>query len=148
MKFPNVNLFAAWFLIIQTLGMAWVSGAGWMLLKLLGVHTNEGEVPGRLIGALLLFAAIYLVLYFYRALPPQGKPDGHGYVLGHRFLLIGNLMAGSLFVFQFVTLLISDHNTHLLLEKFTTAFGYFSIGFFAAGFSFIYQSSLPEEKKI
>lgn len=146
MKYPNVNIFAAWFLIFQTLAMGWVAAAGNVLLQMLGVPSHEGDIPGRIVGALLLFLIIYLVWHFMRGLPPQGKPDGNGYKLGHRLLLAGNLLAGLLFVFQFFATSIDDYNTHLILNKFTTAFGYFAIGCFAIGFSLVYQSSLPQEK--
>ena len=147
MRFPNLNLFAAWFFMVQTLTMGWVAAAGRMLLELLGVATIEGDIPGRIVGAILLFAAVYLVWHFRGSLPPEGKPQGNGYLFGHRVVLAGNALAASLFVFHFFAPGIEGYNTHLLLDKFTTSFGYFSMGFFAVGFSFIYQSSLPQEKK-
>jgi hypothetical protein len=84
-----------------------------------------------------------------RGLPPQGKPEGSGYRFGHRLVFVANILAFLLFVFQFFEAGIADYNTHLVLDKFTNAFGYLAIGCFAVGFSFIYQSSLPEaqEKK-
>ncbi len=147
MKYPNVNIFAAWFLIFQTLAMGWVAASGNVLLQMLGVPSHEGDIPGRIVGALLLFLIIYLVWHFMRGLPPQGKPDGNGYKLGHRLLLAGNLLAGLLFVFQFFAASIDGYNTHLILNKFTTAFGYFAMGCFAIGFSLVYQSALPLEEK-
>jgi uncharacterized oligopeptide transporter (OPT) family protein len=146
MKYPNVNVFVAWFLMLQTLAMGWVAASGDILLEILGVATHEGDIPGRMVGALLLLLAIYLVWYFMHGLPPQGKADGSGYTFGHRVVLAGNVLAGLLFVFQFFAASISDYNTHLVLDKFTTAFGYFAMGCFAIGFSMIYQSSLPQEK--
>ena len=101
MKYPNVNVFAAWFFIVQTMAMAWVGASGNLLLQVLGVPSHEGDVPGRMVGALLLFLVIYLVWYFLRGLPPQGKPEGNGYLPGHRVLLAGNALAGLLFVFHF-----------------------------------------------
>jgi hypothetical protein len=147
MKYPNLNIFAAWFFMSQTLAMGWVAAAGNILLQMLGVPTHEGDIPGRIVGALLLLLIIYLVWHFLRALPPQGKPDGNGYKLGHRVVLAGNILACLLFVFHFFATTIDSYNTHLVLNKFTTSFGYFAMGCFAIGFSLIYQSSLPQEKK-
>ena len=46
MKFPNLNLFAAWFFMLQTLAMGWVAAAGRMLLEVLGVVTPRVLFPG------------------------------------------------------------------------------------------------------
>jgi hypothetical protein len=129
------------------LAMNWVAAAGSFLVRMLGVNSQEGDVQGRLVGALLLLFVIYLVWFFLRALPPQGKPEGNGYKLGHRVVLVANIMAGLLLVFHFFLPGIEDHNTHLVLENLATALGYLAMGCFAVGFSFIYQSSLPQEKK-
>jgi hypothetical protein len=147
MKYPNANIFAAWFLMLQTLAMGWVAAMGRVLLGLLGVATTEGDVPGRLVGALLLLLIVFLVWYFMHGLPPHGKPEGNGFKAGHRVLLIGNILAGLLFVFHFFAASIDSYNMHLVLNKFTTSFGYFSMGLFAVGFSLVYQSSLPQEEK-
>ncbi|GAB1234643.1 hypothetical protein UT5_10370 [Ferrigenium sp. UT5] len=148
MKYPGMNVFAAWFFMPQTIAMGWVAAAGRMLLETLVVVTTEGDIPGRLVGALLLFLAVYLVWHFRGDLPPQGKATGNGYRFGHRLVLVGNVMAAALFVFYFFAPSVENYNAHLLLEKFTTAFGYLCMGFFAGGFSFIYQSSLPQEKNL
>lgn len=147
MRYPNMNIFAAWFLMLQTLAMGWVAAMGRVLLELSGVATTEGDVPGRVVGALLLLLIVFLVWYFMRGLPPQGKPEGNGFKLGHRLLLAGNVLAGLLFVFHFFATDIDSYNAHLVLNKFTTSFGYFSMGLFAVGFSLVYQSSLPQEEK-
>ena len=143
----RINMFLAWFFMLQTVAMGWVAAAGRMLLEVFGIATQEGDIPGRLVGALLLLFAVYLVQYFHGSLPPEGRPEGNGYRFGHRLLLVGNLMAASLFLFQFFASSIDGYNTHLILNKFTTSFGYLAMGFFAVGFSFIYQSSLPQEAK-
>ena len=101
MKYPNVNMFAVWFFMAQTLAMEWIAEAGRTLLALLGAPTLEGSVPGRLVGALLLLCVIYLVVHFRGVLPPQGKPQGSGFTIGHRLLLAGNVLAALLFIFQF-----------------------------------------------
>ncbi|BCK88091.1 hypothetical protein MIZ01_1891 [Sideroxyarcus emersonii] len=147
MKHPGSNIFAAWFFMMQTLAMGWVAAAGNLLLEMLGVPVHEGDVPGRLVGALLLLLLVYLAWHFMRGLPPQGKPGGNGYRIGHRLLLAGNILAGLLFVFHFFAGSIDSYNTHLVLNTFTTSFGYFAMGCFAIGFSLIYQSALPQEEK-
>jgi hypothetical protein len=146
MKYPNVNLFAAWFFLAHMVVMGWVAAIGNFLLELLGVHTQEGFIPGRMVGALLLMFAIYLVFHFMRALPPYGKPEGNGYTIGHRVVFVANILACLLVVFQYFEPGITDHNTHLILDQFTTFFGYLAMGSFAVGFSLIYQSSLPQEE--
>jgi hypothetical protein len=146
MRFQNANIFAAWFFMLQTLAMGWVAAAGNMLLEVLGMPIQEGSVPSRMVGALLLLLVVYLAWHFLRGLPPQGKPDGSGYKTGHRVLLAGNLLACLLFVFHFFAARIESYNTHLVLSTFTTSFGYLAMGCFAVGFSLIYQSALPQEK--
>jgi uncharacterized oligopeptide transporter (OPT) family protein len=147
MKYPNLNVFVAWFLMMQTLAMGWVAASGNIMLQMLSVPTHEGDIPGRIVGALLLLLVIYLVWHFLHGLPPQGKEGGNGYKLGHRVILAGNIMAALLFVFHFFAGDIESYNTHLVLNTFTTSFGYFAMGCFAIGFSLIYQSSLPQEEK-
>ncbi|HEX7454844.1 MAG TPA: hypothetical protein VF296_02275, partial [Gallionella sp.] len=146
MNYPKSNIFAAWFFMSQTLAMGWVAASGNILLEMLGVPTHEGDVPGRIVGALLLLLIIYMVWHFMRGLPPHGKPEGNGYKFGHRVLLAGNILACLLFVFHLFASDIEGYNTHLILNTFTTSFGYFAMGCFAVGFSLIYQSSLPQEK--
>jgi hypothetical protein len=147
MKYPKVNIFAAWFFMVDTLFMGWVAKTGEILLQLLGIPAVEGDVPSRIIGTLLLLVAVFAVLYFRKSLPPEGTPGEKDYLFGHRLVLIGNVMALSLFVFQMFATTISDYNTHLVLNKFTTAFGYLCMGFFAVGFSFIYQSATRLQEK-
>lgn len=139
------NIFFSWFFVFQTVAMGWVAAAGRMLLEALGVATFEGDIPGRMVGALLLFLLIYLIMHFRGTLPPEGNPAGNGFRIGHRILLLGNVLAASLFVFHFFATGIESYNTHLILNKFTTAFGYFAMGLFAIGFSLIYQSGLSEK---
>ena len=147
MKYPNLNIYFAWFFFFEMMAMAWIAAAGNMVLQMLGVPTQVGFLPGRMVGALLLLFAIYLVWYFLRALPLQGKPEGNGYRIGHRVVLVANILAGLVFVFQYVEAAITDNNTHLILEKITTPFGYLAMAGFAIGFSLIYQSTLPQEEK-
>lgn len=147
MRFPILNIFAAWFFILQVLAMGWIAAVGRVVLELLGATTHEGDVPGRLVGALLLIAAIYTVWHVLRTLPPQGKPGGNGYLLGHKLVLAANVLGGCLFVFQLFATGIESYNTHMILDKFTTAFGYLAIGCIAFGFSLIFQSAQSKVAK-
>lgn len=147
MKFPNLNVFAAWFFMIQTVAMGWVAATGGLFLTMISIPAQEGDIPSRLVGALLLLMVIYLVWHFMRGLPPKGVPEVSGFLIGHRILLAGNLMAASLFIFHFFAPGIESYNLHLVLNKFTTAFGYLAMGCFAIGFSLVYQSSMPQESR-
>ena len=141
----KVNLFMAWFFIPQTLVMGWVAAAGRVVLELLGDTTREGDIPGRIVGALLLFGAVYLVLHLRGSLPPQGKPEGNGFRFGHRLVMAGNLLAVLLFIFSLTDFLIGNPDVLMVLTRFTTAFGYWAMACWVVGFSFLYQSSLPEK---
>lgn len=140
----RINIFVAWFLIPLTLGMGWVAFAGRMLLELLGVNTHEGDIPGRIVGAVLLFGAVFLVLHFRGSLPPEGKPTGKGFNFGQRLVLAANLLASLFCLFQFTQFLIENHDLRLVLNGFTDAFGYWVMALWVIGFSFLYQSSLPQ----
>lgn len=147
----SINLFAAWFLIPQTLAMGWVAAVGRILLSVLGVETQEEDIPGRIVGALLLFGAVFMVQHFRGSLPPQGKPGGSGFRVGHRLVLTANLLAIMLFIFPFIHRLIENQDVVMVLSKFAIAFGYIAVAGWAVGFSLIYQSALssksaPENK--
>jgi hypothetical protein len=145
MKFANINLFVAWFLIPQTLVMGWVAFAGRMLLEVFGVSTAEEAIPGRILGAVLLLGAIFLIQFWRGSLAPLGKPEGKGFRFGHRLVLVANVLAALLFVFPLTWHWIPSQNAVMVLSKFAVAFGYWVMALWAVGFSFIYQSSLPEK---
>jgi hypothetical protein len=140
----RINLFIAWFLIPQTMAMGFVAAVGRIVLELLGVNTHEGDIPGRLVGAILLLGAVYLILHFRGSLFPEGKADGRGYQLGQRLVMIANLLAVLFCLFQFTQFLIQNHDIRLVLNGFTDAFGYWVMALWVVGFSFLYQSSLPQ----
>lgn len=141
----RTNLFAAWFMIPQTLAMGPVAAAGHALLGALGAGAREGDVPGRIVGALLLFGAVFLVQHFRGSLPPEGKPGGSGFRLGHRLVLAANLLAAVLLVFTFTDRLIESRDVVMVLSKFAAASGYIAVAGWAVGFSLIYQSALPNQ---
>ncbi|MFA6063693.1 MAG: hypothetical protein WC736_13975 [Gallionella sp.] len=139
----RLNLFIAWFLIPQTVAMGFVAVVGRIVLELLGVNTHEGDIPGRLVGAILLLGAVYLILHFRGSLFPEGKPAGRGYLLGQRLVMIANLLAALFCLFQFTQFMITSYNVRHLLNGFTDAFGYWVMALWLIGFSFLYQSALP-----
>lgn len=141
----RINLFAAWFLIPQTLAMGWVAAIGRALLAVLGVETQEEDVPGRVVGALLLFGAVFMAQHFRGRLPPEGRADGSGFRTGHRLVLAANLLAAMLFIFPFAYLFIENRDVVLVLSNIAIAFGYIAVAGWAVGFSFIYQSTLPKQ---
>ena len=141
----RINLFLAWFMIPQTLAMGWVAAAGRLVLSLCGIETQEEDIPGRIVGALLLFGVVFVVQHFRGSLPPEGKPEGNGYRLGHRLVLAASLLAVSLFIFQLTHRLIESRDVVLVLSKFAIGFGYIAMAGWAVGFSLIYQSALPSQ---
>lgn len=148
MKFPQLNVFAAGFFAIETLAMGWIAAAGRLLLELAGVAVEEGAIPARIVGALLLLA-VMVTLWIVKggALAVLGKSGGNGYRFGHRMVFWANVLAALLFIFPFALPMMSDPNLIMVSGKFTTAFGYWVMAMWAIGFSLLYQSSLPVEKK-
>ncbi len=147
MRFARLNIFIAWCLIPQTLAMGWVASVGRVCLELFGMTTEEEGIAGRIAGALLLLGAVWLIQKWRGGhLPIVGKPDGSGYRFGHRMILLGNVLAGALFVYQLTWHGLSDRNVIMLLAQFTSAFGYWVMALWAIGFSFVYQSTLPQTR--
>lgn len=145
MKLADLNIFFAWCLIPQTLVMPWVAFAGRMALELFGIVTTEEGIPGRIVGVIILICAVYAVrILMGRTLPLVGNPVGNGYKLGHRLILIANILAASLFIFQIGWKLLPSQEMVLILAGFTSAFGYWVMALWAIGFSFVYQSTQIE----
>ncbi len=145
MKLPDLNIFMAWLLIPQTVAMGWVAFAGRMVLELFGKVTPEEGIPGRVIGALLLLIAVFIIRRLLGGtLPITGNPDGSGYRFGQRLILTGNILAAALFVFQISWHWLPDPNVVMLAARFTEAFGYWVMPIWAIGFSLLYQSTQPQ----
>lgn len=145
MKYPNLNVFVAWFLIIETLARGWVAAVGRIVLELGGMETELEGIPGQVVGALLLLILMLIVRRFIGEFPPLGKPEGNGYGFGHKLVLIANVAAGLLFIFPFTYQFLQNRDVIMVVSKVVVALGYLSIGMSAVGFSLIYQSSLPVE---
>ncbi|MGB8410092.1 MAG: hypothetical protein WCE58_09330 [Gallionella sp.] len=142
MKLPELNIFAAWFLIPQTLAMGWVAAVGRVVLELFGADTQEEGIPGRIVGALLLLGTVFVLRRLLGGiLPIVGDPDGKGYGWGHRLILTGNILAAALFVFQMAWHWLPSPDVVMVLAQFTSAFGYWVMPLWAAGFSLLYQST-------
>ena len=148
MRLPELNIFMAWFLIPQTLAMGWVAAVGRMLLELFGTDTQQEEIPGRIVGALLLLGVVLVLRRLFGGiLPIVGNPNGNGYRVGHRLILTANILAAALFIFQLVWHWIPSPDVVMVLAQFTSAFGYWVMALWAAGFSLIYQSTLPAQSR-
>jgi hypothetical protein len=141
-KLANLNIFFAWFLIPQTLAMGWVASVGRVVLELFGIATQEEANPGRILGAIILICAVYVIRYLMgHALPIVGNQDGNGFRLGHCLILAANTLAATLFIFQLTWHSLPNSAVVLILASFTSAFGYWVMALWAVGFSFIYQST-------
>ena len=124
--------------------MGWVAAAGRMVLELFGTTTTEEGIPGRIVGALLLLCAVYVVRVLRgNTLPIVGIPGGSGFRLGHRLILVANILAATLFIFQLSWHLLPNPAVVLVFANFTSAFGYWVMALWAIGFSFVYQSTQP-----
>jgi hypothetical protein len=122
--------------------LGWVAFAGRMLLELLGVSTPEGSIPGIIVGVLLVYAVVFLIRHVRGELWPLGNPAGNGYLLGLRLVLAANVLAILILLFRLSGFMLSNHDVVVLFDHFTDAFGYWVMGMWAIGFSFLYQSSL------
>jgi hypothetical protein len=147
MSFQNINLFAVWFLVPVTFVLGWVAFLGRMLLELVGVSTPEGSVPGIVVGLLVLFATVFTLQHLRGGLWPIGKVGGSGYQLGQRLFTAANLLALAILAFRLWGHLLTNHDLLLIVDKFTDAFGYWAMGMWAIGLSFVYQSSLTAKVK-
>jgi hypothetical protein len=143
MNFYSANVFLAWLLMLEVVAMGWIAFVGRMLLELLGANTHEGDIPGRLVGLILLFGVLISIALLRGSLKPVGKPDGNGFSWGHRLVLIANVLATVLFCYEFIKPYMLDRTLVLLIANFTDAFGYWVLAMWAVGFSLIYQSALP-----
>ncbi|MEI7843694.1 MAG: hypothetical protein WCI39_11775 [Gallionellaceae bacterium] len=145
MMFQKINLFAVWFFVPVTFVLGWVAFAGRMLLELAGISTPEGSLPGIFVGLLLVFAVVFSIQHFRSTLWPLGKPEGNGYRLGVRLLLAANVLALLILAFRLGGHLITNHDLLLIVDRFTDAFGYWAMGMWAIGLSFVYQSTLSSK---
>ena len=122
--------------------MGWVAFAGRMVLELFGLVTQEEAIPGRLVGALVLFCVVYVTrVLMGGVLPLVGNPAGNGYRSGHRLIFSANILAAALFVFQLAWHWLPNPEVIMVMATFTSAFGYWVMAMWAIGFSLVYQST-------
>jgi len=137
------NVLLAWFLLPQVLAMGWVAALGRLPLSIVGMETAEEGIPGRIVGAILVFAVVYYLDRSRGGLPPQGNPEGNGFELGRKLVLAANGLAAILLVLEMALQTITDHNVGVVVSNFSEAFGYWVMGMWAVGFSMLYQSAQP-----
>jgi predicted membrane protein len=147
MNFYKANLFASWVLLPHVVAMGWIAAVGRMALELAGVTTFEGDIPGRLVGLLLVLGAVVLLQHYRGGLSPMGNVAGTGFHWGFRLVFWANVLALSLFCFEFIKPFMTSYNLALVISHFTEAFGYWVLAMWAIGFSLIYQSALPQTLK-
>jgi len=140
----RINLFVAWFLIPMTLAMEWVGAFGRFVLGIFGAVVPEQAIPGYIVGALVLLGAVFVTQHFLGSLPPESKPEGNGFRFGHRLLLAGNLLAAAMVIFTFTYPLIENSDVVIVLSWFLNVFSYIAMACWVVGFSFLYQSALPD----
>lgn len=145
MNLAALNLFVAWFLIPETVATRWVDGAGHLLLGLTGNDDLRNDVPARLLGA-AVWAVVVAGVWLWRGLPFVGNPLGKGYGSGHKLVLLGNLLAGVLFVYSFVFGLFHSHALTLLMSVLALIFGFAAMALWAIGFSITFNSSEAVKK--
>jgi hypothetical protein len=146
MKLHNINILLSWFFIPQTLAMGWVAAVGRTVLELFGVATLEEGNPGRIVGALILFAVVVAAHYIWGEIFDCSQ-NKNGTILkwGHRLILVANLLAAALFIFQLTWTGLQNPNVVTILSAFTSAFGYWVMPIWAIGYSFIYQAMQPAQ---
>lgn len=143
------SVFLAWFLTLHNLAMGWWAAIGRTVLELAGIVTGEEDVPGRIVGVVLLLGLLFFVqVWRGGALPPTANPAGNGYGCGQKLVWLSNGLALLFFLFPFAhhAGLIENKMLLMILSKFMIAFAYLAIGIGAVGFSLLYQSSQPVEK--
>ncbi len=143
------GVFLAWFLTLHNLAMGWWAAVGRTVLELAGIVTGEEDVPGRIVGVVLLLGALLMVqIWRGGVLPPGANVAGNGYAWGNKLVWLGNVLALLFFLFPFAhhAGLIESRMLLMILSKFMIAFAYIAIGICAVGFSLLYQSSQPAEK--
>lgn len=140
----KVNLFVAWFLITQIFLRNVLTIVGNWLLFALGMPAPLHEQFGWLAGSLICVTALFILRHVLGELPPGiGKPEGKGYVLGHRVLFASSLLALGVYVLPIVETEIQSELMRVTLVMFVTDFTYIAMAIFGVAISLIYQSAQP-----
>ena len=140
----KINLFVAWFLMIQIFFRDMLTFVGTWLLGILGMPAPLHEQFGWLAGALILVVLLFSIRHVLGELPPGvGKREGKGYRLGHRVLFAGSLLAFGVYILPMVVNIIHSEDLQVLVSMFVIDFMYMSLAVFGVGISLIYQSAQP-----
>lgn len=138
-----VNLFVAWFLIMQIFMSKVLAEVGTGVLFVLGVPLHE-EL-GWVVGALFLISILFIVRLILGELPlGVGKSDGKGYKLGHGMLLVSSVFAFCVYVLPVFVAGIGSHGALMVLSSVKIGLVFVALGLFGFGLSFVYQSAQPK----
>lgn len=140
----KINLFVAWFLMVQIFFRNMLTSVGTWMLHTLGMPVPLDEQFGWLAGALMLVSALLVLRNAMGELPPGvGKREGKGYQIGHRVLFAGSLLAFGVYILPMVVNIIHSEDLQVLVSMFVIDFMYMSLAVFGVGVSLIYQSVQP-----
>lgn len=140
----RINLFVAWYLVLQIFLNNVLVEFGTGLLGMLGMPELLAERLGWLVGALFLIATLLIVRVYFKELPPgAGKSGGRGYKLGHGLVLGSSIFAVGVYVLPFFIHDIQNQVLSIFLAKVVVGMLYPALGMFGFGLSFIYQSAMP-----
>lgn len=140
----KINLFLAWFLMVQIFFRNMLTIVGAWLLHTLGMPAPLHEQFGWLAGALVLVSVLLIIRNAMGELPPGvGKQEGKGYQLGHRVLFASSLLAFGVYILPMVVNSIHSEYLQEMVSMFVIDFMYLALAVFGVGVSLIYQSAQP-----
>lgn len=140
----RINLFVAWYLVLQIFLNNVLVELGTAVLNVLGMPELLADRLGWTVGALLLITVLLVVRVVFGELPPgAGKAGGKGYRLGHALVLGSSFFAIGVYVLPFFIHTIENQVLSVFLAKVVVGMLYPALGLFGIGLSFIYQSAMP-----
>ena len=143
----KINLFVAWFMVLQIFFSSVLAQVGAGLLGALGMPAPLDDQYGWLVGALILSSALFILRRVMGELPPgTGKPGGKGYKFGHGLVLASSVLALGTYILPFFISGIQNPGTLDAVSTLIIGLMYPALGLFGVGMSFIYQSALPVVK--
>ena len=143
----KINLFVAWFMVLQIFFSSVLAQVGAGLLGALGMPEPLADQYGWLVGALILSSALFILRRVMGELPPgTGKPGGKGYKFGHGLVLASSVLALGTYILPFFISGIQNPGTLDAVSTLIIGLMYPALGLLGVGMSFIYQSALPVVK--
>lgn len=140
----KINLFVAWFLMLQIPFLDMLVKAGTWLLQILGMPAPLLAQFGWLVGSLMLVSVLLIVRNAMSELPPGvGKREGKGYRIGHRMLLASSVLAFGVYVLPLILQGMQSEEVKVTISLFLTDFMYLALAVFGVGISLVYQSAQP-----